>query len=233
MADQRKLARAATHVPASEYVIDEFVETLRGLCSTATLALALRVGRLVVDTFYEGDLALWRACGKGHPSLRCLAKRQDLPMSAPRLYRCVAIYELSQRLPRVSTWKHLGSSHVRIVLGLPENEQEPLLELAELKKWTVQRLESEARRFRGAGVQRRGRPPQSEGSKRLSSIKRWLDECPDSLPTIDPRSIDYETLTALHARVRAVGNKCDEIEATIRRHLPHVAGAKAALGVRK
>ena len=151
--------------------IDHFVEKLRRVCGRATLDLALNVGRLVVDTFYGGDLTLWRAHGKHHASLRTLARRQDLPISIPHLYRCVAIYEATNWLPDFSTWKHLSVSHVRSVLRLPPEDQRRLLALADEGNWTVQRLDSKVQALQSGKRSGRGRPPISERSRQLISIQ--------------------------------------------------------------
>jgi hypothetical protein len=159
MVDQFEGGGGGANAEMLEGVIDAFVDSLREVCHKATLELALHVGRLVIDTFYQGDVTLWRMHGKGHPSLRMLARRHDLPISPAHLYRCVAIYEISHRVPALSTWKQLGMSHVRAVIGLSQDDQKRLLESAAEGRWTAQRLEFESHCIRGEQRSRRGRPP--------------------------------------------------------------------------
>jgi hypothetical protein len=231
MTDALDAARPVATV--SDELGERFIENLRGICAAATLQLALRVGQLVIETFYGGSLGLWRTRRKVHPSLRRLAQRRDLPISPSRLYRCVAIYELGQLLPALCTWKRLGASHVRTVLGMPLGDQRHLLESAERESWSVQRLESEVQRLRRDATSRRGRPPHSERSKRLLVIQRWLEDCPDSLPAIDPDRIDAERRAELHARALAVRNRCAELEASLRSSKTEVSAAKGRALSRK
>jgi hypothetical protein len=51
-------------------------------------------------------------------------------MSASMLYGCIAIYELCERLG-IRSWKHVSTSHLRLVLLLERDEQERLLRAAE------------------------------------------------------------------------------------------------------
>ena len=93
------------------------------------------------------------------------------------LYRSVALYELADR-PGVSTWKHLGVSHVRAVLGLPTKEQERILSAAEEKAWTVDRIGQEVPKSRkeletGA---KRGRPDLPAFVKSIHYMKRFVEE---------------------------------------------------------
>lgn len=222
--DEKVARQAGTAMVVADEAVDQFVETLRGFCRAATVQFALDVGGLVINVFYGGDLAHWRAHGKGRPSLRRLAKRPDLPISAPQLYRCVAIYELSQRLPAISTWKHLGTSHVRTVLGLRPMDQEHLLEFAERERCTVAWLESEVRRIRHGEGKLRGRPPLSLHSKQLLSIERWLDDCPGSLPLLDADALRRtHGVVALSARVADVRRRCEELDDMLRPYLSAMA----------
>lgn len=144
--DHQSLAVSCTHNRDGE--IDTFIDELRRICGQATIDLALRVGLLVVETFYGGDVGRWRKRKQHDPSLRRLAARGDLPVSVAQLYRCVAIYEISSDIPAFSTWKYLSVSHVRAVLGLPREAQRRLLAEAEHERWTVLRIEAEARAMR-------------------------------------------------------------------------------------
>src|SRR5262245_23923210 len=133
------LVKASTEgtisVPVEESVIDEVYNKIRGLQRDATLDLAINMGKIIVETFYEGRLDAWRTHGQKEVSLRKLAERfeeEESGISAAGIYRAVAIYELDQRL-NVSARKQLSVTHVRAVLGLPPADQKRLLDLAEQK----------------------------------------------------------------------------------------------------
>lgn len=210
-----------------EETTDLFVRKLRGVCSRATLEFAIQVGKLVIDTFYGGNVAHYRARSGNHPSLRSLAGRSDLPVSLSHLYRCVAIYAASYDLPDFSTWKHLGASHVRTVLDLPHEEQRRLLSFAESEAWTVQRLEHEARPLRKGSPSKPGRPPLSEKLRRLSNIKRWLEDCPDPVGTIDSGDVDERFLGNLRSHAESVQKWLNDLARKIERSQAERPGRRA------
>jgi hypothetical protein len=121
--------------------VRQVINQLCVLARGATLDFTLRVGKVVVDSLYDGDLTAWRSRARKDYALRVLAASPDLPLSATALYRALAIYELSQRQP--NAWQHLGVSHLRAVLGLPNETQNHLLSAAEQGQWTVAKLERE------------------------------------------------------------------------------------------
>ena len=139
---------SAHPVELSQTAPDEMVESvirqLNALCKAATLDFALAVGGLIIANLYAGDLKRWRMRNprKEH-SLRKLAKHPNLPLSPSALYRSVAIFELCERL-EIRCWKHVSTTHVRIVLPLPLDSQERLLRAAEANRWSARRLEDEA-----------------------------------------------------------------------------------------
>jgi hypothetical protein len=58
----------------------------------------------------------------------------------------------------------------------------------------------------------------SEQEKHLSSIARWLSECPDPLLGVSP-DVGAEALAGIYARVRHVRDRCEEFEAMLLVHL--------------
>lgn len=141
-------------------LIDHVVEELNRVQRETPFERALAIGALIVDRFYAGDLAVWRARAGKDLSFRRLVARagRGLNLTAVSLYRAVALYELTQRLG-ISTWQHLSVSHVRSVLGLPDDLQRQLLAVAERARWTTKRLELETGALRRTLQGRRGRPP--------------------------------------------------------------------------
>ena len=123
--------------------IGKTILELRKLTRGASLQFALTAGRIVVESLYDGDVRAWRSRMRKDHALRALAARPDLPMSASALYRALAIYELSSRQAGGEGWQHVGVSHLRAVLGLPEDVQTGLLGRAETERWTAARMEQE------------------------------------------------------------------------------------------
>jgi hypothetical protein len=168
------------HVVAHED-IDIVVAQIRRLVRTASLEFALRVGAVIIHHFYDGDTDAWRSRGPKTSSFRSLARHPDLPLSAGALYRCVAIFELCERLNAPSRWEHLGVSHLRLVLGLPTTVQERVLVEANAKRWTVKALQQVVFREKTASVSRGGRRPTPAFAKSLQRVRKCLDEHRDLL----------------------------------------------------
>jgi hypothetical protein len=149
----------ADEEPSTEQ-LDLVVKQLNGIYRASSVELALHVGAIIIHSFYGGDMNAWRMRGPKTNSFRRLAARSDLQISAGGLYRCVAVFELCERLRAASRWRRLGASHFRAVLALPAHEQENLLARANAEHWSVQTLESRASTLR-SGASKGGRlnPP--------------------------------------------------------------------------
>jgi len=122
-------------IPAAT-VVEEVYKKIVGMQRDATIDLAVEMGKLIVDTFYKGDLQGWRKAGNKEASLRKLAERfekedESSGMSAAGIYRVVAIYELDKRLS-VSSRKHLTVTHIRSVIGIPPADQKRLDQIGDL-----------------------------------------------------------------------------------------------------
>lgn len=158
--------------------VDIVVAHIKRLARRAGLEFALSVGSVIIHHFYDGDANAWRARGPKSASFRRLARHPELPLSPGSLYRCVALFELCDRLNAPSRWDHLGASHLRVVLGLPNGTQERLLAMANAQRWSVRALHTEALRAKSGRVNRGGRRAEPPMAKTLLSVKRSLqDSC--------------------------------------------------------
>jgi hypothetical protein len=153
--------------------IDEVVNQLNGICRSSSLEFALRVGSVIIHHFYGGDTQAWRERGPKVHSFRRLAQHPELALSAGALYRCVALFEMCDRLRAPSRWRRLGASHLRAVIGIPAERQEYLLTKANEERWSVQALQAQAQTLRTART-RGGRRAQSVLGKHLSAVDRCL-----------------------------------------------------------
>ncbi len=162
-------ARRARDLALSGDPVEVALAQIRLVARTASLQLALDVGEIVFFAFFDGDPAKLRERGPKDMSFRRLALHPELPMSATNLWRAVAIYELSSRFSLVRRSKHIGITHVRVVLGLPEPDQEELLLRAENERWHVSHLQAQAQlRRKGSG----GRPRKPAILKTLDALRR-------------------------------------------------------------
>lgn len=190
---QAPFARLA-YRPESQ--VDQVVFELRKLVRSATLDFSLSVGKLIIEKFYRNDLSRWRQRGPKSASFRKLSTHPELPMSPGALYRCVAVFELVQRVG-VGTLNHLGTSHMRTVLGLAEDQQSDMLQRAERERWTVQRLQREVSMIRARDKHRGGRPPLLPEVKAARALRRTLDEVTPLLESSRPGSLAPEVLAEL------------------------------------
>jgi hypothetical protein len=169
--------------------LDEVVHQINGICRSSSLEFALRVGAVVIHHFYDGDTHAWRDRGPKATSFRRLSEHPELALSAGALYRCVAVFEMCDRLRAASRWRRLGASHLRTVIGIPDDKQEYLLTRANDERWTVQRLQEQAQVLR-VKRSRGGRRPQSVLGKHLSALGRCLQDCELALDSVGSHQLD-------------------------------------------
>lgn len=192
---------------------------MRSLTRDASVDLAIRLGRLVIERLYAGDLSTWRSRGAKAHSLRALARRPDLPISTSALYRSIALYELASRLGGVSSWSELGVSHLRLVLGLPSEEQRRLLDQACASNWTVAELERETSAARarcleqGRGRKRGGRPRLPRFVKSLHRLRKCTESSDDLFGDLDAvATMAPDELAELRATLELVRERFDQLE---------------------
>jgi hypothetical protein len=168
------------------------VAQLKRLTRTASLEFALRVGAVIIHHFYDGNIEGWRSRGPKEASFRRLARHPDLPLSAGSLCRCVALFELCERLDAASRWEHLGVSHLRAVLGLAPPLQESILSEANEKHWTVRALQQHLSRSLPTRLTSGGRRAEPALSKSLRNLDRCLEQHRSVLeeePALSPRDL--------------------------------------------
>jgi hypothetical protein len=159
---------------------------LNALSKSATLQFTLAVGELVVTHLYSGDIRRLRSRQrKDHLALRRVAADPDLAMSASALFRCVAIYEMCERIGARS-WRHVSTTHLRAVLGLEPDAQEQLLREAEVNRWGVRELEK-----RVAVVADTRPPARNRGGRKRRTRLRTLIEA------IHKKTVEFTDILAL------------------------------------
>jgi hypothetical protein len=184
--------------------VDIVVAQIKRLTRNATLEYALRVGAVIIHHFYDGDTEAWRSRGPKTASFRRLAQRPDLPLSAGSLYRCVALFELCDRLNAPSRWEHLGASHLRLVLGLPPSTQERLLAVANAQRWTVKVLQQHVLRNKSSRLTSGGRCAQLPLAKSLRSVQKCLEDHRRNVLGVERLTIrDVEQTLALVEEARS------------------------------
>jgi hypothetical protein len=158
----------------SEEDLDRVVAQITRLTRTATLEFSLRIGAIIIHHCYAGDTELWRRRGPKTTSFRQLAAHPSMPMSPVALYRCVAIFELCERLNVASRWRNLGASHLRAVLGFESSTQERLLSRANSEQLSVRALQEEVDKIRSTRANRGGRRPVAPALRIVKTIRNCL-----------------------------------------------------------
>lgn len=79
---------------------DKVAIQIRGLNLQHGVPWAQAIGNLVLETYFYGDVKLYKSRGKKHLSLRALAKRKDLGMSRQTLSRAIGVAVLCKQLPK-------------------------------------------------------------------------------------------------------------------------------------
>jgi hypothetical protein len=210
---RRNVERGQGEVLAKvEDPIERAVHLLNAICTDTTLEFSLAVGRLIVDTFYGGDLGRWRSRGPKTCSFRKLAQH------AGALYRSVAIYELCQRL-NLTGCQRVSATHLRLVLALPEVEQRRLLCAADVNRWPARRLEQEVAAISPARA--RGGPRRKStlvitvaALERCLNQRACLDARDDAAPDPTP-----EVAAHLMAALLRVRHGCETLERRTRCYL--------------
>ena len=202
--------------------VEILAEELRELGRDASVEQAVEIGRRVVEVLYEGDLSSWRSRGPKAHSLRTLARRCGVSLSSSALYRAVALYELSERLGGVESWTEagLGISHMRLVLGLPRDEQRRLLDATARGSWTVAELEREATLVRARAPKpgrRGGRPRLPRFVKSIRRLRKCADNKDELLGDLDSAAqMDREKIAELRASLATVRARCDELDLALK-----------------
>jgi hypothetical protein len=203
--------------------IDDLAEKLSALGKDVSVEQAVKIGRVVVERLYGGDVSAWRGRGPKTHSLRTLSRRSDLPVSSSALYRSIALYELSTRLGGLARWADagLGISHLRLVLGLPELDQRRLLDAALNQAWTVAELEREAvatRKRSPTQSKRGGRPRLPRFVKSVNRLRKTA-EAPDELfGDLDAAAnMSAADLTEIRDMLSTIRVRCSELERALER----------------
>jgi hypothetical protein len=173
-----------------EDAIAQVYTNVRRIHRDGHLRLAVAVGAQVVKKLLGDDIGRWLEHGQAEPAVKELAKRLAADplevMSPTKLYRCIGVYELNERV-KVLDRPHLTLTHAVAVLGLPGNVQADLLREAEADKWSTRHLLDEAQMLRAADREPSDRDPPSRLSRATQRLLKLLSD-----PAFDDLGVEPE-----------------------------------------
>ena len=155
--------------------ITALVRDLRKLYYVKGIELMLRIGELILERLYEGNVARWKSRCRKDYSFRKLQQHPDLPFKASMLSRAVSMYVLSRRRADLLALQNVSQTHLQEVLNLDPVLQDNLLSRVEQEKWSVQRLRAEVVENLPALTRRAGRPRTPTFSRQLRNLKSIVE----------------------------------------------------------
>jgi hypothetical protein len=172
--------------------LSQLVGELNQLGDLNELQRKLRIGQLVFERVYGGELDALERRGQNHSSFRRLARRADLAVSVATVFRATKLYIVAQHMD-VDRVQRLRVGHFYAVSGLPLPEQVALLDEAEQRGTEVAELRRlVAKRRIQDREPRPGRNPLQPAIFRLRHLGRSVRACVSELgehpsfSTLDP-----------------------------------------------
>jgi hypothetical protein len=162
--------------PRTEPDVKDVVDELRRVYSRTGLEFVIRVGKIVMDRIFAGDLNLWRSRGRRDATFRRLELHPDLPFRASTLSKAVGVYVMSRRRTDLADLTNLEASHFQELVALTDDLQDRLLAQANEQAWTVRTLRAEVHRLTPGGITSRGRPRLPGFVRALRQIRDHVDE---------------------------------------------------------
>ena len=202
---------------ARDELVADVVRKLSEEVERASWDLVDAVGRLVIESFYGGNLRAWRSRRRADPSFRQLAAHPGLPMSASALYRAVSVYEIRRRLGADDSVDALTPTHFAAVIGLSDDEQVSLLGEALREQMSTRQLEVRVRGLREGRRRQRGRPRVPMPLKALRRVHRDLESLGASVDV--PAEVEPEAQALLKSSLE----RLRELEAS---HCGPAAGSR-------
>jgi len=118
------LVLAGATLPGQDVVqhdlIDEAIRRMVDVKVRGTLAIAMKVGEIIVNVFFAGDIGRARDRSRTkHASLRALSDREDMPFSASYLSRAIGVYASAGQIPEDLVYE-LPLSHHQLLLPVKD-----------------------------------------------------------------------------------------------------------------
>ena len=161
---------------------DGHLSQVNQLSQNRGLQGATKLGRYVLDTFFDGSPERFRQEGKSNQNFRTVVQSPKLKASYSLLYYSVAVTEQLEQLPK-NVGKKLSFSHHKLLLPVRDpRTKEAFARKVVTESLSVRGLREVVARHRveQASRIRRGRPPLPDFVKALNRLPRIVEQMDDS-----------------------------------------------------
>jgi hypothetical protein len=196
------------------------VGELRELYYVKGIELMLRIGELILNHLYGGEISRWKSKSRKDFSFRKLQQHPDLPFKASMLSRAVSIYVLSRRRADLLALQNVSQTHLQEVLNLDPELQDELLSRVEQEKWSVQRLRAVVIESLPSTTKRAGRPRSPAFSKQLRNLRSIVEGRLLVMDTANVAVLQFQEAQDLLETARRL---CQQAEFVTRVLAAHVA----------
>lgn len=194
-----------SRVPPEGDMFDRAAARIAHVRRLGTISTACHVGAIVVEEIFHGDIEALRDKGRKDASLRGLASHPKTNLSVSTLSRAVAVFQICQRMPGFREPKHLEVGHLYAVASLPDLDQERLLRIAEVERWSREKLVAKVSEIRPAPSKRHKPSPIL---RYVATVRRAISR---PLPDIEIDLADESTET-----IEEVLNGLDRLSTELR-----------------
>jgi len=204
--------------------MDLLVEALNDRARGEGLVSALEMADLILDAFFDGEPAQWRAQGQDNTAFRALLHHDRLEPSTTTIWYALGIREQCEQLPRALAHA-LSLAHHRALLPVEDRElKESLAQRAVQQGWSKRRLTSEVRRATPRAPTR-GRPRSPALVKAARLVRKALRG--SRVEPIDPDEVErfgrraaLEALADLRRDLAALAALVEDAERLLTEHDP-------------
>jgi len=161
---------------------DGHLSQVNQLSQNRGLQGATKLGRYVLDTFFDGSPERFRQEGKSNQNFRTVVQNPELKASYSLLYYSVAVTEQLDQLPK-NVGKKLSFSHHKLLLPVKDpRTKEAFARKVVSESLSVRGLRDVVARHRVEQTSRirRGRPPLPDFVKALNRLPRIVEQMDDS-----------------------------------------------------
>ena len=185
--------------------IADVVQEINQIYGMAQLEAAVKIGQLVLETFFEGSLEVYEDRKRGNPSLKALLENEQRMASKSYLSTAIRVADQYERLPP-GVRDELGISRHKELLPLPWEKREELASRAVEEGMTRAQLVETIREIKDKrGPEMRGRKPELGFIRAVTQLKKVEEQIDlTELSARSLRSVDIEKLEENAAEAKRV-----------------------------